>query len=61
MAHVITRWEPFSELVEMRSRFDRLFGDLADVREREWMPAVDMLRDDGHLIVRADVPGIKPE
>jgi HSP20 family protein len=61
MAHTITRWEPFAELAEMRSRFDRLFGDLADGRDREWMPAVDMIRDNGNLVVRAEVPGIKPE
>ena len=29
MAHSITRWEPFAELADMRSRFDRLLGDLA--------------------------------
>ena len=61
MAHTITRWEPFAELAEMRSRFDRLLGDLADGGDRVWMPAVDMIRDNGHLVVRAEVPGIKPE
>ena len=60
MARTITRWEPFAELAEMRSRFDRLVGELAD-DERDWMPAVDMVRDDGELVVRAEVPGIKPE
>jgi HSP20 family protein len=60
MAHTITRWDPFTELADMRSRFDRLFGDLAN-GDREWMPAVDMIRENGHLIVRAEVPGFKPE
>ena len=40
----------------MRSRFDRLFGDLAN-GDREWMPAVDIIRENGHLVVRAEVPG----
>ena len=61
MAHTITRWEPFADLADMRSRFDRLLGDLADGRDREWIPAVDMMRDNGNLVVRAEVPGIKPE
>ena len=60
MAHTLTRWEPFAELADMRVRFDRLFGELTD-GGRRWMPAVDMIRDDGHLVVRAEVPGIKPE
>ena len=60
MARTITRWEPFAELADMRQRFDRMLGELGD-GEREWMPAVDMLRDNGDLVVRAEVPGIKPE
>jgi HSP20 family protein len=60
MARTITRWEPFTELAEMRQRFDRLLGELGD-GEREWMPAIDMVRDNGDLVVRAEVPGIKPE
>ena len=60
MARTITRWEPFAELADMRQRFDRLLGDLGD-GERGWMPAVDMVREDGELVVRAEVPGIKPE
>lgn len=61
MPRTITRWEPFGELADMRSRFDRLLSDLADGHEREWMPATDVLRDDGHLVVCANVPGIKPD
>ena len=57
----LTRWEPFADLGELRSRFDRLFGELADGREGRWTPAIDVVRDDGNLVVRADVPGIKPE
>ena len=60
MARTITRWEPFAELADMRSRFDRLFSDL-DGPSREWAPAIDVVRDDGHVVVRANVPGIKPE
>jgi len=61
MAGSLTRWDPFGELSELRSRFDRMFDELADGRERAWMPAVDVERDNGNLVVRADIPGIKPE
>ncbi|HUA11261.1 MAG TPA: Hsp20/alpha crystallin family protein [Solirubrobacteraceae bacterium] len=57
----LTRWEPFAELGELRSRFDRMFDQLADSSARAWTPAVDVERDNGNLVVRADVPGIKPE
>lgn len=62
MANVgtLAHWEPFADLAELRGRVDRLLDELAGDREREWMPAIDMVRDDGNLVVRADVPGIKP-
>jgi len=32
------------------------------LRETEdWMPDIDMFRKDGNVVIRADVPGIKPE
>ena len=60
MPGAVTRWEPFAELGELRSRFDRMFADFID-GERPWAPAIDVERDNGNLVVRADVPGIKPE
>jgi HSP20 family protein len=59
MPGALTRWEPFAELGELRSRFDRMLDELSD--GRQWTPAIDVERDNGNLVVRADVPGIKPE
>jgi HSP20 family protein len=56
MTRALTRWEPFAELGELRARLDRMFG-MADDR----MPAIDIMRDDGNLVVRADAPGMKPD
>lgn len=61
MAGTLTRWEPFAELGELRSRFDRLFEELANGGERRWTPAIDVVREKDNLVIRADVPGIKPE
>jgi len=60
MPAALTRWEPFAELGELRGRFDRLFGELGDARGA-WAPAIDVVRDNGDLVVRADVPGLKPD
>jgi HSP20 family protein len=57
----LTRWDPFSELGELRMRFDRLFNDLTDAPQRAWTPAIDVERDNGNLVLRADVPGIRPD
>ena len=61
MPGTLTRWYPFAELGELRSRFDRMFDEFADGRERAWTPAIDVVRENGNLVVRADIPGIKPE
>jgi HSP20 family protein len=63
MPGVLTRWDPFAELSELRTRFDRVFDEwpLFEGRGRAWMPAIDVVREEGNLVVRADVPGIKPE
>ena len=61
MAGTLTRWDPFAELSELRTRFDRIYDGLTGGTERSWVPAIDVARANGNLIVRADVPGIKPE
>ncbi|MGO9499714.1 MAG: Hsp20/alpha crystallin family protein [Solirubrobacteraceae bacterium] len=38
-----------------------MFDSLADRGGRNWTPAIDVQRDNGNLVIRADVPGIKPE
>src|SRR5665213_66729 len=61
MPGTLTRWYPFAELGGLRSRFDRTFDDFTFGRERAWTPAIDVMRENGNLVVRADIPGIKPE
>jgi HSP20 family protein len=60
MAGTLTRWDPFAELSELRTRFDRMLDEF-DGRERVWTPAIDVVRDNGNLVVHAELPGIKPE
>jgi len=61
MPRALTRWEPFAEFGELRGQLDRMFGDLIESPPRRWTPAIDVVRDNGNLVIRADVPGIKPE
>jgi len=61
MPSTLTRWDPLGELTELRSRFDRAFEDLTDGRERAWTLAIDAERDNGNLVIHAELPGIKPE
>lgn len=65
MPGALTRWDPFAELGELRNRFDRMFDEIGGAggvgAARSWSPPIDIVRDDGNLVVRADIPGIKPE
>jgi len=29
MSAALTRWDPYAELADLRSRFDRIFGELS--------------------------------
>ncbi len=55
------RWDPFTELSEWRSRLDRRFDEWPDGRGHPWTPAIDVVREDDRLVMRADLPGIKPD
>jgi len=60
MAGALTRWDPFAELADLRTRFDRMLEETGGAR-RAWTPAIDLVRDNGNLVLRADMPGIKPD
>lgn len=57
MANAMTRWHPFEDLADLRERFDKMLGDFAG----DFTPAIDVVRKNGSIVVRADVPGMKPE
>lgn len=61
----LTRWEPAREMMTLREAMDRLFDD-AFTRplsfNTSWsVPAIDMYQTDDEVVVKAAVPGIKPD
>ncbi len=66
----ITRWDPFRELDELQSRLSTLFGRAPVKKEgegresltvAEWAPLVDIVEDDQHYVIKAELPGVKKE
>lgn len=61
----LTRWEPFKDLVSLRSDFDRLFesffGMTPVVQDNFWAPVVDVAENNGNIEVKAELPGMKKE
>lgn len=63
---MLTRWEPFRELVEMQRRMDRLFRDYSASEEGQefmtagsFVPPVDIYEDEHHIALKLEVPGIE--
>lgn len=61
MAGTLTRWDPFADFGLMRQRIDRMFEDLTDGEQATTRAKIDVVEKDGNLVVRADMPGIKPQ
>ncbi len=64
----IMRWDPFRDLVSLRDAMDRLFEESFIHPTRllprvfgEQTPAIDMYQTPESVVVRATLPGIKPE
>ena len=60
----IDRWEPFRGNPE--TQLNRLFSDLFGRASQEqnlttWAPAVDIYEGEQELVVKADLPDVKPE
>jgi HSP20 family protein len=62
MANELAERRPFSDFAELRHRLDQAFRDLSEgAQHGGWSPSVDLVRKDDQLVLRADLPGIKPD
>jgi HSP20 family protein len=62
---------PFRGFWDMQSEINRLFDDMLGGLARrsqrqlegvtEWAPAIDVLTQDGNLVIRAELPGVRQE
>ena len=57
----------YDPLSEMNRLFDQMFGGVVGeqgeqrTRDAGWSPAIDVIQEDEDLVVRAELPGAKPE
>jgi HSP20 family protein len=61
----ITRFEPFRGVTSLQEQINRLFNEAFDRSTDEgslttWAPAVDIYETEQELVVKADIPDVKP-
>ena len=59
----LMRWEPARELSSLQGEMNRLFNTFFDVPAAGkgttgWIPAMDLLEENEHYVLRADLPGM---
>jgi HSP20 family protein len=60
----LVRWDPTRELDSLQSDMNRLFDSFFGGRQgngvsgRRWIPAMDLVETEDHLILRGDLPGM---
>lgn len=63
----LVRWDPGRELDALQGDVNRLFDSFFGRREgaagaygatRRWIPAMDLVETEDHLVLRADLPGL---
>ena len=63
--HSINRWDPFRGNPGFETQVNRIFNELFDRSQESnlttWAPAVDIFEGQNELVVKADLPDIKPE
>ncbi|GIW06517.1 MAG: Hsp20/alpha crystallin family protein [Dehalococcoidia bacterium] len=68
----MARWEPFAMLERLQEEMERFFGQgfpwpIAPLPRRPaptqfvWAPRMDIFEQDGNLVIKADLPGLKKD
>lgn len=54
---MLSRWDPFSEISRLQGDLNRLWGE----SRAGFQPAVDIFEEEGAIVMKAEVPGMKAE
>jgi HSP20 family protein len=63
----LIRWQPARELIQrdlnglFGSFFDSPTGAIQGAAQRRWYPAIDLVEDGDHYVLRADLPGLSED
>ncbi len=63
---MLTRWDPFRDMLSMRRQMDQMMNDMlgeegTTTQHGEYLLPLDVSENDDHYIVKASLPGVKPD
>ena len=66
MPREMARWDPFRDVLGLRSDIDRLMGTLAGAAPRSslptrWAPSADLIEREDEIVITAELPGVADE
>jgi len=54
-------WSPFRQMSVLSDELDRLFNLPLNGTANSWLPPLDLYEDGDHLVLKAELPGMKKE
>jgi len=58
----IIRWDPFREMTQVQSQFNRLMDQVwGGNRQESWMPAIDVFDQKDAVVLKAELAGMNPD
>ena len=61
MANSMAPWRPFGSFADVRHTIDRLLDEMGNGEGSMSLPAIDVVREENKITVKADVPGYKTD
>ena len=58
---MLTRWDPFAEIARLQDQFARWAGSKEMPYAVPFAPAIDIYEDNDAIVVKAEVPGLRPD
>jgi len=63
---MLSRWDPFQEIMTLRDQFDRFFDDFIansgnGKQSKLWSLPIDLIEMDDQYVVKASLPGVNPD
>jgi HSP20 family protein len=61
MPNTLIRWPGWGDYPELRHRLDQFFDEFSGSDTPTKLAKLDVIEDEGKLVLRAEMPGIKPD